>query len=89
MVVFDQRDDFLFQFFIFQQHDVTFEDRCFLFTKRFTGFNSDGFELRGGLAASVEETLHFLIHLLCSDLFPVDDDFIFFQQKCFAKSDTR
>ncbi len=68
---------------------MPFEDGRFLFTQRFAGFDADRFQLACSLGTTVEKTLNFLLNLVGSNFFPVDDYLIFFQQKRFAKSDTR
>ncbi len=89
MLVFNQGNDFLLKLFIFQQHDMPLEDRFFLFTEGFSGFDFDRFQLHGSLFTTIKKTLNFLIDLVGSNLLPVDDNLIFFQQKRLAKSDTR
>ncbi|CAH0320854.1 hypothetical protein SRABI106_04359 [Rahnella aquatilis] len=88
MLVFDEGYDFLFKLFVFQQHDVAFEDGFFLFTEGLTGFGLDHFQLSRRFRTARQETFNFLINVIWRDFFPVDDNFIFFQQKCFAESDT-
>ncbi len=88
VIFLDQVDDFLLQLFVFQQHDVAFEDGCFLFTKRFTRFHSDRFQLLRSLSAAVEEAFYFLVNLVIRNLLAVDDDLILNQQQSFAESDT-
>ncbi|ESS59472.1 hypothetical protein EDP2_3983 [Enterobacter cloacae S611] len=88
-LIFNQGYDFLLQLLIFQQHDVAFEDGFFFFAESFTCFRFDRFQLRRCLGTTAQETLNFLINLVGRNFLPVDDDLIFFQQKCFAESDTR
>ena len=89
MLIFNQGYDFLLKLLIFQQHDVPFEDGFFFFTESFTSFGFDDLQLGGGLGAAVQKTFNFLINLIGRNFLPVDDNFIFFQQKSFAESDTR
>ena len=44
---FDEGSDIPFQLFIFEQHDVAFEDGLFFFTEGATGHLFDGFQLCG------------------------------------------
>ncbi len=39
--------------------------------------------------AAAQETFDFLINLIGRNFLPVDDNFIFLQQQCFAEGDTR
>ena len=89
MLIFNQGYDFLLKLLIFQQHDVPFEDGFFFFTEGFTSFGFDDLQLGGGLGAAIQKTFNFLINLIGRNFLPVDDNFIFFQQKCLAESDTR
>ena len=68
---------------------MPFEDGFFFFTESFASFSFDSFELRGRLSATVQKTLNFLLNLIGRNFLPVDDNFIFFQQKSLAESDTR
>ena len=45
MLIADQRDDVTFQLFVFEQHDVPFEDGLFFFTECAASHLFDGFEL--------------------------------------------
>ena len=47
LVFFDEGSDIPFQLFIFEQHDVAFEDGLFFFTEGATGHLFDGFQLCG------------------------------------------
>ena len=87
--IFNQGYDFLLQLLIFEQHDVPFEDGFFFFTESFASFSLDCFQLRRCLGTTAQKTFNFLINLVGRNFFPVDDDLVFFQQQCFAESDTR
>ncbi len=45
LVIFDEGFDIPFQLFIFEQHDVAFEDGLFFFAEGATGHLFDGFQL--------------------------------------------
>ncbi len=69
---------------------MPFEDGFFFFTESFTSFGfDDSSGLGGGLGAAAQETFDFLINLIGRNFLPVDDNFIFLQQQCFAEGDTR
>ena len=87
--IFNQGYDFLLKLLIFEQHDVPFEDGFFFFTESFASFSFDRFQLRRCFCTATQKTFNFLIYLISRNFFPVDDDLVFFQQKCFAESDTR
>ncbi|VFS05651.1 Uncharacterised protein [Citrobacter koseri] len=67
---------------------MPFKDGFFFFTERFTSFRFDRFQLRRCLGTTAQKTFNFLINLVGRNFFPVNDDFVFFQQQCFAESDT-
>ncbi|VAL70855.1 Uncharacterised protein [Enterobacter kobei] len=87
--IFNQGYDFLLQLLIFEQHNVPFEDGFFFFTESFASFSFNRFQLRRCLGTTAQKTFNFLINLVGRNFFPVNDDFVFFQQQCFAESDTR
>jgi hypothetical protein len=68
---------------------MPFEDGFFFFAESFTSFSFDRFQLRRCLRTTAQKTFNFLINLVGRNFFPVDDNLIFLQQKCFAESDTR
>ncbi|ORM77214.1 hypothetical protein HA44_14425 [Mixta gaviniae] len=61
----------------------------FFFAEGFARFDFNGFELFGGFATAFDKARDFLINLIGRNFLPVDNDFIFLQQKCLAESDTR
>ncbi|STD47541.1 Uncharacterised protein [Edwardsiella tarda] len=88
-VIFNQGYDFLLKLFIFQQHDVPFEDRRFLFTESLAGFLTNGFQLLCGLVAALFEAGDLVLDFVGSDLLTADDNLVFFEKKRLTKSDAR
>ena len=59
--------DFLLKLFVFQQHDVAFEDSFLLFAEGFASFGLDRFQLFGRFRAAGQKTRDFLLYLISRD----------------------
>ena len=88
MFITDQPNDVGFQLFIFEQHQVAFEDRLFLFTECPSGHFLDSGKLLRGFLPCIEEAGNFCFNIFCADRVIVDDNLFFFQQQCLGECNT-